>query len=282
MKSKVVATAIVTATAFLASCSEETGLTSDQTLNDKNLELTESVMAQLQAEGFETARIIDYKNPLAPELDGPRVLLDKDILVEDLDDILGQAAKTFETPTGEQYRTSALVNNNRTYSVIGYTGGGNALTSKMRTGLQWAVNNYNRLNTGLRFSLSFSASTNADMVVYNNNASGGGGSAGFPSNGRPNKFIQINAGTDGFSTNVNEHVITHEMGHSIGFRHTDYFNRSLSCGSGGNEGTAGVGAILIPGTPSGTDTNSIMQACFGSGEDGEFGPFDIVAMEFMY
>ena len=154
----------------------------------------------------------------------------------------------------------------------------------MITGLQWAVNNYNRLNLEIDFQLTFGTNfQDKDMVVYNNGASGGGGSAGFPSSsGAPNKFIQINAGTDAFSTNVNEHVITHEMGHSVGFRHTDYFNRSLSCGSGGNEGSAGVGAILIPGTPSGTDTNSIMQACFSSSEDGEFGPFDIVAMEFMY
>ena len=204
-------------------------------------------------------------------------------MIENLDEVLGRVGKSFETPTGEQYRTTNLVNNNRTYTIIGYTGSGFALTSRMRTGLQWAVNNYNRLNTGIRFSLSYAASTNADMVVYNNGASGGGGSAGFPSSsGAPNKFIQINAGTNSFSTNVNEHVITHEIGHSIGFRHTDYFNRSLSCGSGGNEGSAGVGAILIPGTPSGTDTNSIMQACFSSNEDGEFGNFDIVAMEFMY
>lgn len=40
------------------------------------------------------------------------------------------------------------------------------------------------------------------------------------------------------------------MGHCIGFRHTDYMNRSYSCrGSAVNEGSAGVGAVYIPGTP---------------------------------
>ena len=81
--------------------------------------------------------------------------------------------------------------------------------------------------------------------------SGAGGSAGFPSGGKPYGTINIGTGLQSYSVDVNEHVITHELGHAIGFRHSDYYNRSISCGGGGhNEGTAGVGAILIPGTPS--------------------------------
>ncbi|WP_378186824.1 M57 family metalloprotease [Aquimarina sp. W85] len=182
----------------------------------------------------------------------------------------------------KQYRTTNLVSSgNRNISVIGYTGSGNALTSKMRTGLQNAVNNYNQLNTSLNFTLSFSASTNADMVVYNNNRAGGGGSAGFPSGGNAYKWIQINQGTDAYSVDVLEHVITHEMGHCIGFRHTDYRSRQ-SCGQNSNEGTAGVGAILIPGTPSSDRTDSIMLACFGANEDGEFTSTDRTAINALY
>ncbi len=184
----------------------------------------------------------------------------------------------------KQYRTNNLVTgSNRTIDILGYTGSGNALTSTMRTGLQWAVNNYNRLNTSLNFRLTFGTNFQAaDMVVYNNNRSGGGGSAGFPdSAGRPFKFIQINAGTSSFGNNVNEHVIGHEMGHCIGFRHTDYRSRQ-SCGQNSNEGSAGVGAILIPGTPSSDRTDSIMLACFSSSEDGEFTNTDITAIRALY
>lgn len=80
-----------------------------------------------------------------------------------------------------------------------------------------------------------------------------------------------------------EHVITHELGHTVGFRHSDYFNRSISCGRGGNEGSAGVGAIHIPGTPTGaTVGDSIMNSCFRSSETGEFTSTDVTALRELY
>lgn len=184
----------------------------------------------------------------------------------------------------KQYRTSNLVSSPRTITVTGLSGygGGYDLSSRMRTGLQWAINNYNRLNIGLTFVLSFSNNLNADMVVYRQPAnSGAGGSAGFPSGGNPYKWVQIYTGMQNYSNNVNEHVMTHEIGHCLGLRHTDYFSRA-SCGQNTNEGSAGVGAIHIPGTPTGIDWGSVMLACFSSSEDGEFGFYDEVALEFLY
>lgn len=183
---------------------------------------------------------------------------------------------------GRQYRTSNLVSNNQTITVVGYNYGSFALTSKMQTALSWAVDNYNALNIGLNFSLSFSSSTSADIVVYRQyNNSGAGGSAGFPSGGNPYKWVQIYAGMENYNTNVNEHVMTHEIGHCMGMRHTDYSTRA-SCGQNSNEGSAGVGAIHVPGTPTGIDWNSVMLACFSSSEDGEFGYYDRVALEYLY
>ena len=182
------------------------------------------------------------------------------------------------------YHTNNLVSTPFNIQIIGYTGGGGyGLTSRQRTALQWAVNNYNRLNLGITFNLTFGTNYQPkDMVVYRNpTVSGAGGSAGFPSNGRPNKFIQIYAGLDPYNTNVTEHVITHEIGHSVGFRHTDYQTRQ-SCGQNVNEGSAGVGANPIPGTPAGYDPTSIMLACFSSNEDGEFGQYDVVALNYLY
>ncbi|KAA1243575.1 M57 family metalloprotease [Aquimarina sp. RZ0] len=211
------------------------------------------------------------------------IMLDVSMLEEGLFD-LGIA----EDGQTRQYRTSNLVTgSNRTIDILGFTGGVNALSSNMRTGLQWAVNNYNRLNNSLTFRLTFGTNFEAaDMVVFDANQGGSGGSAGFPSAGRPNKFVRILSGLANSSNNLNEHVIGHEIGHSVGFRHTDYARRR--CG-GGNEGSSGVGAIRIPGTPAenrwgapGLDSDSFMISCFDGSEDGEFSDFDIVALNFLY
>ncbi|WP_235298009.1 M57 family metalloprotease [Portibacter marinus] len=181
-----------------------------------------------------------------------------------------------------QYRTNNLVSNNQTITVCGYTGGGGyGLSNKMRTALSWAVNNYNALNTGLNFSLTYTTNYQPyEMVVYRIPNGQAGGVAGFPSGGNPYKWIQIFSGMDNYDTNTVEHVITHEMGHAVGLRHTDWFSRQ-SCGQSG-ESAGPDGAVHIPGTPTGYDSNSVMLACFSSNEDGEFGFYDRVALEFLY
>jgi len=183
--------------------------------------------------------------------------------------------------TSKHYRTNNLVNDG-VITIIGYTGNdSNGLTAKMQTGLQWAVNNYNRLGLDISFQLSFGTNWQSrDMVVFQVPGPAGG-SAGFPSGGNPFQFVRVNSGLEPFNTNIHEHVIGHEMGHAIGLRHTDYFSRQ-SCGENINEGSAGVGALYIPGTPTGFDPTSIMLACFNTGVDGEFNSNDITALRFMY
>ena len=212
-----------------------------------------------------------------------RIYIGDDIVVTEAE---LNALQTVESQS-RQYRTFNLVTgSNRTIDILGYTGNDQfGLSNKGRTALGWAVNNYNRLSgVTLQFNLTFGTNFNAaDMVVYDNssNNSGSGGVAGFPTNaGAPHKFIQI-FNLDGFSTNVNEHVITHEIGHAVGFRHSDWFDR-LSCGSAQNEGQGSDGAVHVSGTPTGRDVTSVMQACFANNEDGEFNGNDITALRNMY
>ncbi|WP_430967435.1 M57 family metalloprotease [Spongiimicrobium sp. 2-473A-2-J] len=242
------------------------------------LEITDKVVSLLKRNFYNAGEIevIDFHLP-----DGSveqRYLIEDDITFTQAQ---LESMEQLET-TDKNYYTNNLVSP-RTLTIIGYTGGeGFGLSNKERTALQWAVNNYNNLNLSINFSLSFGTNFQPrDMVVYHNpNRSGSGGSAGFPSGGNPNKFVQI-FGLDAFSTNVNEHVITHEIGHSVGFRHTDWFSRQ-SCGENINEGVGSIGANPIPGTPDGYDPTSLMLACFSSSEDGEFNNNDIISLNFLY
>jgi hypothetical protein len=185
--------------------------------------------------------------------------------------------------TSKQYRTYNLVSSPRTINIIGFTGSGygQGLTSKQQTALQRAVQNFNDLSIGLNFNLSFGTNYSAyDIVVFQESNGQAGGVAGFPSNGDPYKWVTIFSGMESYSTSTNEHVITHEIGHSLGLRHTDWFSRQ-SCGQSG-EGADPDGAVYIPGTPEGFDSNSLMLACFSANESGNFGYYDEVALEYLY
>jgi hypothetical protein len=182
--------------------------------------------------------------------------------------------------TLEHYRTSNLVSRSLLKICINPTSTFNSY-SRLSQGLDLAIGNYNAL--GLTFRMARGPTTGCNANIKAQTTSGTGGSAGFPSGGLPYHTINIGTGLNTYSVDVNEHVITHELGHAIGFRHTDYYNRSISCGSGGNEGDAGVGAIHIPGTPTtATVGGSIMNACFRSTETGEFTSSDITALNHLY
>ncbi|NOJ77459.1 M57 family metalloprotease [Myxococcus xanthus] len=147
-------------------------------------------------------------------------------------------------------------------------------------GLDMALANYNAL--GLRITFVRGPATGCTANITAKTMAGSGHVAGFPSGGLPYGAISIGTGLNSYGVDLNEHVITHALGHTLGLRHTDHFNPSISCGSGAMEPT-GAGALHIPGTPTGaTPGGSIMNTCYPSGPDGEFTPSDIVALNFMY
>lgn len=178
----------------------------------------------------------------------------------------------------EQYRTTNLVGSSVTKICVN----GSTFAGVLSTALDLAIQNYEE--QPLRLAMARTPSTGCSFTINAVIQPGlVGGSAGFPSGGLPYGTITIGGGLSTFSVDTIEHVITHELGHTIGLRHSDFFNRSISCGAGGNEGDAGFGAIHIPGTPTGaTVGGSIMNSCFRTIETGEFTASDITALRTLY
>ena len=182
--------------------------------------------------------------------------------------------------SGEQYRTTNLVGTSVTKICIVPTSQFNSYPN-LSAGLDAAISNYNA--RGLRITFQ-RGGTGCTANITAKTTTGTGGSAGFPSGGLPYGTINIGTGMSAYSAGVNKHVIQHELGHCIGFRHSDYYNRAISCGgSASNEGTAGVGAIHIPGTPTtATKGGSVMNSCFSSSSTGTWTSSDVTALNYLY
>ena len=177
----------------------------------------------------------------------------------------------------EQYRTTNLVSGPRVITVSVSS----QLPSSYIAATDEALARYNAQNLTLTFQ-RVSSGGNISLVKGNGQYLA---SAGFPSsNGSPYGQVKVNSraiGNQPQSTVAT--IIAHEIGHCIGFRHTDYMNRSFSCGgSPVNEGASSVGAILIPGTPSGPDSGSWMLSCIGSGQNRPFNNNDRTALSYLY
>jgi hypothetical protein len=252
------------ATMALSSCEKK------QEVLVKN-ELSEETIGQIRTLGFGTSD--------AKLVEGG-VLVEGDILLTN--EMLKSTPEYSMLRVGEeeQYRTTNLVGGlPRTITIRVST----SLPSAYVTATDELIRRYNAENLRLRFARV----TSGGNIVMNAAPSGSSylASAGFPSGGNPYGSISINVGAIG-TANASTYIATilaHEVGHCIGFRHTDYMSRQYSCGgSAVNEGASTVGAIHIPGTPTGPDPSSWMLACIGSGANRPFNTNDRTALNYVY
>ena len=177
----------------------------------------------------------------------------------------------------EQYRTTNLVDGPRVITVSVSS----QLPSSYIAATDEALARYNAQNLTLTFQ-RVSSGGNISLVKGNGQFLA---SAGFPSSGgNPYGQVKVNSRAIGNQPQGTvATIIAHEIGHCIGFRHTDYMSRQYSCGgSPFNEGASSVGAVHIPGTPTGPDSGSWMLSCIGSGQNRPFNNNDRTALGYLY
>lgn len=269
--------AIIIASALFYACKKDTKIAQINTT-----EISQSVLNAISAKGFSTDGVRKYQ-------DG--YLVEGDIyLPENTLSLTDSTIKLLVAQT-EQYRTTNLVNVS-TPKIINVTVDA-SLPAIFVTAVDSAIARYNSLSLLITFGRNLTT-YNYTIAVVDGSSLGNGtwGSSGFPTAaGAPYGTVQINTAfytsVFGSASNINLQqlttTVTHEIGHCIGFRHTDYYDRSISCGgSSSNEGPSTIGAILIPGTPSTAQSTSFMLACSDANTNRNFNINDYIAINFLY
>ncbi|WP_316804927.1 M57 family metalloprotease [Pedobacter nototheniae] len=261
----------------IQSCSKKQAVAPEQ-----NTEIPETVLNKIKEMGFNTK--------------GVQILNDGYIVEGDIflpKNTLGKAASSANLiiAKSEQYQTYNLVQNLPRTITISVSN----LPAVYSTAASNAVTRYNSLNLKINFQF---VNSNGDIQIigFNQAATSQGiklGYGGFPFSGNPFNEIGLNTNPAAFGTNPDlgyiTSVIQHEIGHCIGLRHTDYYDRGYSCANSQNEGNTYnssdiqnfPGAIQIPGTPASADPNSFMLAC-SNGTDRTFNANDEVAIKYLY
>ena len=236
-------------------------------------ELSSSVIDKISSLGFSTENL---------QKTNQGYLTEGDIVLSD-SDLDGKPQTRFVRIAGnEQYGTFNLITALPKTLTISLS---NQFPFIYGMALDEAIQRYNTENLQIHFQRANSSGDIEIVKTYENFV----GASGLPSpNGNVYRTIRLNPilignGSSSSFTSYIATLIAHEIGHCIGFRHTDYLNRSFSCkGRSVNEGAGNSGAVNIPGTPSGSDSGSWMLACIVANQNRPFNDNDKIALRYLY
>ncbi len=231
-------------------------------------EISQETLSKISTHGFGTSNVQKIEEGYLVEGD---IILTEEFLNST------PGGNYLRIANNEQYRTTNLVTGLPRVITVSASG---TISANISSAIDAAIARYNAENLSLDFQR---VASGGDINIRIVNGGNYIASAGFPSGGDPYDEVKFNRQYGNWQLNTLASVFAHEMGHCIGMRHTDYMDRSFSCGgSKVNEGASTVGAINIPGTPTGPDAGSWMLSCIGNGTNRPFNNNDKTALNYLY
>jgi hypothetical protein len=220
---------------------------------------------QVAALGFRSDMIEDH---------GSFVLVEGDIY-------LSKAQLRTVTPTNGadplapsfQYRTTNLVTSANVRDIVVDVSGLSS-QSAWQTAARDAMTHWNGTGSNVQMT---EGSSGVDITVATTcTSSNVAAYASFPASGNTGPTIYVNTCFAYSTTSAQKvHNMVHELGHSIGFRHSNYTQQGESAGT--------EGAVLISGTPtSGNATGSVMNGGTALNSWAGFATSDLTAVRAIY
>lgn len=256
---------------FVTSCTDK-GIvnynSSDQENPKLSTELTDDKLAQYLVDlGFRPDMIELKDKGYLVEGD---IFFSKDRLHKEADNFdKRKSGGKEQDPEIQQWVTDYVVSINNVDDIV--ISVASSVPNSWETAVNQAVTEWNQMNN-VAVSMSVNNnSNNPDIQFVVDNSISAVAEAGPPINGQPYPEVKINTGYNHYSGGQKKYTMVHELGHTIGFRHTNWDSRNEPEPEGGR----------LNFTPS-TDDNSVMNGGTGGLSWNGFSTYDIYGTQVMY